>query len=201
MTDDLLPLPERTAYDELLDVVGDDPELHGPFPMLADLEHAERAMRHLGHLQREITEASQQAAVWHDEIDRWHASVDQPLRRRAAFVTRQLEAFAIEHRTERAKTVRLPSGEIATRRAKDPVVDIVDEAAVLEWAGDTLDMDAYADVVKTVESVRIARLRDHVVIDGDDDGRVVVHPATGTIVPGVVITDPQTTATPRPHSS
>lgn len=177
---------------------------------LTNIDEVEWAMRTLVRLNIARDEYAEKAREWHEQINAWVADAVGPLDRRIGTLERLCVAYGIAHRdaNPKAATVLVPSGEIATRRAKEPKVVLADEAAFLEWAADHLDGEAYDRVVKTVESVLISEVRDNVRIaveaNGYDDEitRRVVWPFDDAdlVVPGLDVEMPTTTATVRPRA-
>lgn len=141
------------------------------------IEDAEWAMRRLRELQDEVNEARAMHAAWRQPIDDWLAARVAVPQARVAFLNRKLEAFGILMRqaNPNTATIPLPSGDIATRQAKEPTVVIVDEDALIAWADEQLPALVYEDVVKTEQSVRVSELRKHVdIVEVEGDVTVEV---------------------------
>jgi hypothetical protein len=174
---------------------------------IARIEDAEWAMRRLAELEDDVAEAKAHATAWRAPIDDWLDKQTAAPKERAAFLRRKLEAFGITQRmgNPRLATIPVPSGEIATRQAKEPTVIVVDEATLIEWCEDTLPGFLFDDVVKTEQSVRVSELRKCVAVElvPDEDGVTTyrVTFADGEVehdVPGVEVEPPVTTATVKP---
>lgn len=180
---------------------------------IRSLDEAEWAFQKLAALRGRAKEIAEQASVWFSRTERWEADESRRIEPGLVFFTERLEHYGLQQRAldeKNNKTTRLPSGRIETRGSADPKVVVEDEAAVIGWAKDALDEAEYEQVVKTVLSVRVSHLRDEVTVvkqviePAEDDGFLdpeplvtykVVHSATGTVVPGVSIEWPETTAT------
>lgn len=242
MPDDLLPASffgDAVWTDDELDVVAraengdpldDDVDVLPYYQReLTGREHASWAMAEVARLERGRADLADQAIAWKARIDAWYRDLDRPMSGRQAFLVDRLKRYAIATRElDGSASLHLPSGDITTRRAKQPSIVLDDtndvaESLVLTWASETFGEDDYDDVVKTVTSLRISELRKRCVIvtvgGGDDVRRLVVLAGTvhvgedGTpfdsdgepidnidafVVPGVAIEDPETTATVKP---
>lgn len=200
-------LPPDLALDEDIPEWVTAPD--GP-PELVDAwmnsdQRAEWAMRDLVRAQQRIIDAKLQRDAWVQRIDMWYEDVTATDVGTVARNTRVLERYAIACRAAdpNRKTVTLPSGEITTRRATEPRVEIVDEKAVLLWARERFpDDDVYETFVRVTHSPLVSTLRTvmEIATATDDAGtdRFVVD-SDGELVPGVEIVDPVTTATVKPR--
>lgn len=168
---------------------------------------AEWAMRHLAAAEGTVADRKAQAAAWRAPIDEWERSAVAEAEGRARFFRGHLEDFMRRERTDRRKSIPLPSGRIESRGATEPKVIVVDEPAVIEWAEESLGADVVGAVVKTTQSVLLTGLREEAKITeqlvdaSDPDGetkRVVVSTTTGEPVPGVAIEDPTITYAAKP---
>lgn len=123
---------------------------------------AEWPMRKLAALSARAREVKDQAADWRSRIDEWEADELKRVSGGVEYFTHLLKRFAIAYRRENPKeaTIRLPAGEIATTQPKTPKLSIEDEPAVLAWATEHLDGDQYDEVVQTVESVLVSKLKE-----------------------------------------
>lgn len=119
---------------------------------------AEWAMRKLAALTEREADINAQSADWRARIIEWATGELRRLDPGIRYFTSLLEQYALDARVENPKeaTVRLPSGEIGTTVPKTPRVKVDDEAAVIAWATEHLDDEAYGLVVK--ESVRVSEL-------------------------------------------
>lgn len=131
---------------------------------------AEWAMGKLAAFEKQAMAIRQQAATWREPIDEWEADQMKRLRPRVDWFRGHLERYGLAWREEnpREATIRLPSGEISTRRGSGPTVAISDEQIVLEWAKAHLDDDTYETVVKTTEKVKLSEFRALALIVDDD---------------------------------
>lgn len=131
---------------------------------------AEWAMGKLAGFEKQAHAVREQAATWREPIDEWEADQMKRLKPRIDWFRGHLERYGLAWREEnpREATVRLPSGEIATRRGSGSVVSITDEEIVLEWAKAHLDDDTYEIVVKTTEKVKLTEFRALALIVDDD---------------------------------
>lgn len=201
-------MEELLPTDEIGDSTPTDEQLAGDNfvfgPEVWNDGTAERMFRRLLRAQRRIIEATLQRDAWLAPINQWYDDVAAPDRRIVERLTASLESYAIAERVRTnndRKTVVLPSGDIATRRATELTVSIVDEKAVLVWAADALDGPTYQRIVRGNPSVRVSELRKVVkvvVVGGDDDAHDAVLDHDGNFVPGVIIEYPTTTATVKP---
>lgn len=196
-------LPPELALDADIDTP--DVELHDPDYDLDSWvnsdERAEWMMRVLVRAQLRVIEHTLRRDAWVRRITDWYDQATQADRTQIERLTTALERYAVacRARDRNRKTVLLPSGEIATRREKDPRVEITDEKAVLVWAKDTLDAVEYERCVRTTQSPLISELRRVLRIEAFEDGDRAVIDKAGQIVPGVTIVDPATTATVKPR--
>lgn len=172
-----------------------------------DVGAAEWAMRKLRAVERERTEAREQAAVWKAEVDVWLEAELARSASTAAFFTAHLERYAVQCRIETGRaTLTLPSGKVSTTQQKAKVV-VEDEAVVIAWAKTVFDPDehngygadaaaaaALASIVKVKESVLLTGLREHVSVSGD------AAVCGEWKVPGCTVQPETTTAKVSPHA-
>ncbi len=169
---------------------------------LADEKQAAAVMATLRRLEADRLAIVEQAESYRARIEAWVQASTATMSRRAAFLSGVLERYALARRARypHMKSFRYPTGDITTKRDKQPKVVVLDEAAVIAWAGDNLPSDLYARVVKTVESVLISELR-KIVAFAEQDGAWFVFYGGDTereIVPGLGIELPVTTARVTP---
>lgn len=108
---------------------------------------AEWAMAQLADTRSQQLDVAERAAEWAQRIQAWWDNAAGPLERRAAFFTGHLERWAVAEREATGKaTVTLPSGVVRTR-ATAAAVEVLDDAAVVEWADSTLTALALSEVV------------------------------------------------------
>ncbi len=140
---------------------------------------AEWACAKVAAVDAELARIDQQYHEWLERLYAWHNEAIRPLEERREFFANHLGDYLrrLREADPRTKSLALPSGKVASRvTPARPVV--VDEAAVIDWA-----RASDHDVVKVVESVRLAELRKVVVVDGEK----VVDPSTGDVLPGVAV--------------
>jgi Bacteriophage Mu Gam like protein len=123
---------------------------------------AEGAMRRLRRLTQRVRDVKDQAATWREPIDDWERDELARLAPGIEFLSIRLEAYAIERREAdpRTKTIRVPSGEIPTRRAA-ACVKIIDDETFVDWAAGELEGGDFDEVVDTklTPKVRAAQAR------------------------------------------
>lgn len=170
-------------------------ELVEAVEMLADAEpdrwrirtddDAEWALRHLAEARAELERLRQQSLRWQERIEAWFRQAAREPARRAEFFQAHAEWYGRRCRAEGRKSVKLPSGTIATRSTPAAAV-IADPVALVEWA-----REALPEAVRVREDVLVSTLRKLTDHDGE---RVVVKrvdPATGELtldeVPGAVV--------------
>lgn len=164
---------------ELRVEAGDDAEPSQPWA-IPDIGAADWAMRKLVAAQTARAAYLAQAAEWQRIAEAFNHTID--------FFTDRLAEWGIAQRDViDMKTIKLPTGSIATRENKPRVV--VDNADVLlEWARTNAP-----DAIKIVESVLISKLPTAIANDG-----TVVDPESGEIIPGVGVDPGGITATVKP---
>lgn len=196
--------PDLDPPDTVIDVVNRE---------LADEKQAAAVMAALRRLEADRLRLIEQADAYRARIDAWVQAATIKSARRAEFLSGTLEryALAVRARYPHMKSFRYPTGDITTKRAKEPKVVVLDEPAVIKWAADTLPSDVYALVVKTVESVLISELRKVVRLEQvrppHEDEEPAFHVVYGEktdegdereVVPGLGIELPVTTARVTP---
>lgn len=103
---------------------------------------AEWAMRKLAAINRRTAELERQRDEWAMRIRYWFEHATGALGRRAEFFAGHLERYALDQRKITGEmTLRLPSGNVATRKVPPKVV-VSDEAAFRAWALANLDHPA-----------------------------------------------------------
>lgn len=167
MADELLPATMTTDAPEFADeldeailvgVIADDAAFARWVP--ANVGQAEWAMRKLATLRGRARDVERQADAWREPIAEWESQELARVRPGIAFFDRAVVAYAIAQRdaTKEATTL-LPSGFIKTRRGKQPVIEVADDAVVVAWAGEHLSGDVYEVVIKATPKVLISELR------------------------------------------
>lgn len=156
---------------------------------ISDDKGAEWAMAHVAAAEAQIQGAHDSYALWLRQLDDWYTDATKSARRTVLFFSGHLQQYALAKReaNPKAKTLRLPSGEVKTRATGDEVI-VVDDEKLIDWAQRTIieppdeDLTSYADagVVKVTKEVRVSVLRKLVEIKGDQ----VLTPQ-GEVVPGV----------------
>ena len=144
-----------------------------PRPWSVDsLESAEWAMRKLAVAADQISALSAQRDEWIGKIEQWHREVTAPIAGRYAFFEGRLKMWAIDRRdVDGIVTSKLPSGVVATRRAKNPSPYIVDESLLIAWLDEHPEQ---SDALKITKKALISKL--------NVDCAQVVNPETGELV-------------------
>ncbi len=124
------------------------PEIAAATFVIDNDDLAEWAMRKVAGYHAEENAAAERAAEWHRRIDAWFHDHAAAIARRSAFLEAHLEAYGLARRDAdpKAKTTKLPSGQIKTT-ARAEAIEIVDADAVVEWA----DVAAPQIITKTVK--------------------------------------------------
>lgn len=168
---------------------------------IGDDSAAEWAMGKLAEARSQRAVLDQQRDEYVARARQWHERVTVGPDRQAAFFEAHLMDYAWRRRSESAgesMTVKLPSGEIATRKAPEPRVDIVDQKAVCEWARRWVP-----DAVTTTHKVNVTDLRPHVRIDDETVVADILDFDTAEVqtvdVPGVAVVDGEPWAKPKPY--
>lgn len=147
---------------------------------------AEWGLRRMREIDRAVTDIDAQADVWISEIREWLHERIEPLVNESNRIESSLLRYALAAREhDGRKTVKLPSGTLSTKQAKEPVVSVVDPKAVLEWAKANVQGPARDDVIKVDESIRISELRKVVEVRTTEDGDLYVTFQEQELVPGV----------------
>lgn len=155
---------------------------------------AEWAMRHSVAAHTALEELEADAKAWHAQIDSYVADLRGALDARIELFDGALEQYAKNRRAlnEKDKTIKLPSGEIATRKASTGVVHVGNEETFIAWANAALDPEEFALAVKTNPKVLVKGVREIVdVVHNAEQGTYrVVHRKTGSVPPGVYVEPP-----------
>jgi phage host-nuclease inhibitor protein Gam len=226
MNDDLLPpelvLDEPPWSEQELDALAAEAEAGYDVERmrtreLAGTEQAQWAMAELARLRGLLGELKVQSDAWTARITKWYEDSTHPLKGRAAFLEDRLEHYALAMR-ERfdTATVKLPSGEVTTRKSAAKVVS-TDDDAVIAWLKDNATQLDFDDCVRTTYELRISEVRKHVSphVAVDDDGVVTGyvfmydHPdhvglnqaSDLFVVPGLAIEDEKLTPKVTPASA
>lgn len=185
MTDPTMP-PSFAGTDPLTDEELDalehtgDPDHALPDPVqrftVTDDGAAEWCMRHVRRIDAQLAAAEAQAAEWMGEISEWLRSRRDPLQARRSFFEHHLVTYAVARREAdpKAKTLTLPSGDVATTERK-PVVDLPEvtgeakarlEGELIEWLRDTFPDDLLdaMEPIKVAESILKTGLRKLLVV-------------------------------------
>lgn len=147
------------------------------------LEKADWAVRKVAQARRHLAEAADLANSERARIDEWLADQTARCEQKTAFFE---ELLARYHRDllvddPKAKTVRLPSGDLVARKQPDSlVVDGGDDT--IEWVG-----IRFPDAVVVKRTVDKNALKRKLVAGENDrvEGTEAVDPETGQVVPGV----------------
>lgn len=215
---DLPPIPEDAppfpddALDEYLDPDHGPPALIGRAPEFDRLRRfepvddvdAEKVMRRLVTAHRRRRLILDQAEELLDPIIRWRDEALKPWDRRIAWLTDHLRLYAVKRRWKlgekdpQAKTLKLPSGTVPTRR-KDRTVDVMDADAFIAWAKATGRLDLIRQPDPPPPAPAKVEIKKAVqIVEKGDDLLVVLD---GEVVPGLVALDVDVTAEPAPDLS
>lgn len=107
---------------------------------ISDDEQAEWAARRLAGAVEELERREAQRAAWVGRIDAWFERVSRRARGTAAYMTAQLEDYALRVRRasgDEVKRVDVPSALVQTR-AQPAAVEVVDAEAFVAWALEAL---------------------------------------------------------------
>lgn len=168
------------SLSEYLDSVEGDTEAQ-EVELLGDDAYANRMLRELGSLRKQMKANSDVAAFERAKITDWERLVNDPLENRATYLYDNLTAYALNERTARdRKTISLPFGTISTTLEQPKWT--VDPEAFLPWAKDS---QWEADLVRTKLEPALAKIKALSVIDSDGN---VVFTETGELIPGVTAT-------------
>lgn len=146
------------------------------------MEKADWAVRKIARERRRLAEARELAKAERSRIDEWEAEQTQRCETATAFFEDLLQNY---HRRlldddPKAKTVRLPSGELVARKLPDSLIcDGGDDT--IEWT-EQHEPDAVV-VRKTVDRSKMKR-RLGVGSNERPEGFEAIDPATGEVVPG-----------------
>ncbi len=149
---------------------------------------AEWACAKVSAVDAELARIEAQYQEWLARLNDWRDAAVKPLQERRDFFASRLADYLRRLRKEnpRKKSLPLPSGKVSSRR-QGPRAVVVDEEAVIKWAHASM----HPELVKVVESVRLAELRKAVVVDGEK----VVDPSTRDVLPGVAVEPEHLTVT------
>jgi phage host-nuclease inhibitor protein Gam len=161
---------------------------------------AEKVMRRLvaaHHRRKQIIDQADELIA---PIEAWRDSQLVPWERRIAWFTDHLRQYAIlrrfhlGERDPQAKTLRLPSGDVPTRRV-DRRVEVVDPAAFITWA-QANDYDTLVRIPTPPPEVAVNAVKKAVMIV-EKDGKLLPV-LNGEEVPGLTVYDVDVTAEPKP---
>lgn len=214
MTD--LPIPEDAPPfpDEALDEYLDPDRFPGPLPVPefdqlrrfepTDDVAAEKVMRRLVAAHRRRRQILDQAEEMLDPIIRWRDDALKPWDRRIAWLTDHLRLYAVKRRWRlgekdpAAKTLKLPSGTVPTRR-KDRTVDVMDAEAFVTWAKAVGRLDLIRQPDPPPPAPAKVDIKKAVLIVEKDGALLAV--IDGEVVPGLVALDVDVSADPAPDLS
>jgi hypothetical protein len=154
-----------------------------PITAVTDLESLDRALQHMAMLQSRIAEVEATAAALHKRATEYEDAETEADSCELAGLTTLIEPFAREQAARQAaaggrKEIRVPFGRVKVRAA-EPEFER-DPDALMDWAAET-------EFLVTTTKVRVdwERLKANAKVSGEH----LVIPATGEIVPGVVVRD------------
>lgn len=222
MPDDLVPLdvlfPAPAGAPDPTELAERSAERTDPEPwhawQIEDDGAAEWAMVQYRTAARAIQAISDQRDALISRVNEWYSRSVTPVTRTVMFFQHHLEGYGKMRREESPrdkkgeptiKTLRLVSGEIATRAGSAEAVNIGDMDAVVGWA-----KVIAPTIVKVTESVTVTDVRklvqivDHDIAPAGSDEPVIIRvaiDANGEQVPGLRV-DPagDTTATVKPST-
>lgn len=151
---------------------------------VTDARSAEWTMRKLAEMRVEIAERLHEALFYAEQIERWKEQTTAPLVRRARHFENLLADYAYRLRTQTdgaVKTVKLPSGEVATRGNEDGgKIVLADRDAFLRWVDEVVPTFAESlftrpeprPISEIREHVKVVRVPEHRRVEFDD-GHVV----------------------------
>lgn len=188
----LPPLAPTSIDESALEVLEDtDPERAVEIPKweIESLAHAEVLMRRLRRLRHRENDVKAQANDWRAPIDEWERAALARLAGPIERYTDQLKTYAILQREydQRNKTLRVPSGEVPTRRDSGPKISIDDPDAVVEWACNQLGGAEFDEVIETSFSVKATAMKNRLEIHPTPDpwcrtcGCELVEPPDGIV--------------------
>lgn len=191
---------------------------------ITSLGEAEWAMAHVAAATDQIAAVDEQRQLWQAKLDEWFRDATREPQRSIEFFEGHLERWGVTQRTDKVKTVKLASGDIATSRPTAPKIVLDDEAAFIDWALATVAVAAngeplgtteegpmtYADLgcVKITYKAMVSVVRDlldvverHVETDAGTAPYTehVVLTVTGEVVDGLGVELPETTAKVKPR--
>jgi hypothetical protein len=174
----------------------------------ADNSQAEWAMAKLARLETELARINREHDAWAENVEASRRGATRSLDYRARFFRAALTGYAIDWRDaapDERGTLHLPSGTVATTVPRKPTIQL-EPARTGELVAWLQAQDAErVERVKALKVVdpepKISGVRKLVeALPGDDGAWVVVDPATGEVVPGVIARPPgDTTADVKPH--
>lgn len=174
-------------YDELEDhitaTVDDAPDQQSETFTIDTLEKADWAVRKIARERRRLAEERDLASCERARIDEWEA---EQIERRTTATQYLEELLARYHRSvldddPKAKTIRLPSGELVSRKQPDSIVCDGGEDTI-EWA------EANApELVIVKKSIDRSKAKQRLAPSDDEhaEGFTAVDPATGEVVAGL----------------
>lgn len=161
---------------------------------------AEKVMRRLVTAHQRRRQIIDQADELIAPIAAWRDSQLVPWERRIAWFTDHLREYAVlrrfrlGERDPQAKTLKLPSGDVPTRR-QERRVDVIDAAAFIAWA-QANDYDSLVRTPTPPPEVAKAEVKKAVMIMEKDGALIPV--LGGEVVPGLVVLDVDVSAEPKP---
>jgi hypothetical protein len=192
----LVPVDGDPDLDTYLDWTADngDPEVGPPpppEPTIADLDRADRALRKLARIQAAMAEVDRLYEARLMELDAWREDARQRYGRAASWLNMQLRAFHEARVAEdpKAKTIRLPAGELRSRQGR-PRWEVIDEDRLVDWA----TVNGHHDVLRLVVDKSALKSTFEA---SPSAGRAFT--ADGEAVPGIVVHAAERSYTPAPN--
>lgn len=149
-------------------------------------EQAVWAMRKLAAARRRMDEITAISEAEIDRIKDWAEHEARTPMRDMDYFEAILREYAIGQRAEGRKTISTPYGSVKSR-AGQPKWSVEDAEAFLSWAR----RNNRSDLIRVREDADLAKMKATL----ENTGPSAVDPETGEVVPGVVVSDAETSFT------
>lgn len=161
-------------------LAGDEPDYDTDPAPPEDADHANRMLRRLARVRREMADLDALVAAERERLDAWHDARRAILLNRERWIADGLEMWhrAILAMDPKRKSINLPCGTLKLRARQDEYV-FTDEAAFIAWAE-----GHQPDLLRTKVEVDRKAVRGALAIT--DTGAAVTE--DGEVVPGVEVT-------------
>lgn len=175
-------------YDDLTDhMTGDAPTAEGF--TVDSLESADWAVRKIGQHRRRYAAAVDVATAEQGRIVEWLAEQEQRCEQATSYLVELLARYHHDLLVDdpKAKTVRLPSGELIARKRPDSLlIDESDEHVDETFAWCEANLPEAVVVRKSFDKNTLKRKLRPSATEMVGDGFRAIDPATGELVPGVM---------------